>query len=396
MTSPSNAAGADHARPSETLAGIGEQANMLAHDIYVWVSQNSLHIAIAAVAGTIITLALLGVRSLGTRLCRQEGVPSIRTVIGRVIARTGFWFIVILAVEVVIRYANTPGAVDRTVNFFWVIAFSVQAALWARELILGLIEHRAGVSGDEGSSLGSAMGIIRLLVSFTLFALATILILDNLGVNVTGLIAGLGIGGIAIGLAAKGIFDDLFAALAILFDRPFKRGDSVRWDQTSGTVEAIGLKTTRVRSINGEQVIISNANLLNKELHNMARLDRRRLSVTVGVVYELPAAKLREIPGIIVGIVEAVEKCVVIRCGLINLNASSVDYEVQFDVRSEVYNEVYDARTAVCVAILERFAAEGIGIAYPTQTSYTAAPDGTLILPYADPQQDGAPETKAG
>jgi small-conductance mechanosensitive channel len=228
------------------------------------------------------------------------------------------------------------------------------------------------------------MGIIRLLVSFSLFALATILILDNLGVNVTGLIAGLGIGGIAIGLAAKGIFDDLFAALAILFDRPFKRGDSVRWDQTSGTVEAIGLKTTRVRSINGEQVVISNANLLNKELHNMARLDRRRLSVVVGVVYELPGEKLRAIPGIIRGIVEAVDKCVVIRCGCINLGASSVDFEVQFDVTSEAYNEVYDARTAVCLAILERFAAEGISVAYPTQTTYTAGPDGRPVMPYAD------------
>jgi small-conductance mechanosensitive channel len=114
------------------------------------------------------------------------------------------------------------------------------------------------------------MAIIRVLVSVALFAIAGILILDNLGVNVTALVAGLGIGGIAIGLAAQGIFSDLFAALAILFDKPFKKGDTIRYDQSTGTVERIGLKTTRLRSLTGEQLIMANTKLLEREIHNLA------------------------------------------------------------------------------------------------------------------------------
>ena len=114
------------------------------------------------------------------------------------------------------------------------------------------------------------MAIIRVLVSVALFAIAGILILDNLGVNVTALVAGLGIGGIAIGLAAQGIFSDLFAALSILFDKPFKKGDTIRYDNSTGTVERIGLKTTRLRSLTGEQLIMANTKLLEREIHNLA------------------------------------------------------------------------------------------------------------------------------
>ena len=127
------------------------------------------------------------------------------------------------------------------------------------------------VAEEQGAgTLGNAMAIIRLLVSVALFAIAGILILDNLGVNVTALVAGLGIGGIAIGLAAQGIFADLFAALSILFDKPFKKGDTIRYDQSTGTVERIGLKTTRLRSITGEQLIMANTKLLEREIHNLA------------------------------------------------------------------------------------------------------------------------------
>ena len=133
-----------------------------------------------------------------------------------------------------------PEGVASVIAVLFIVAATLQTALWVRELVLGVIEHRAGAAA-EGSSLGTAMGIIRLLVTIAIFIIAAIVVLDNLGVNVTGLIAGLGIGGIAIGLAAKGIFDDLFSALSIIFDKPFRRGDSIRWDQTSGTVEQIGL-----------------------------------------------------------------------------------------------------------------------------------------------------------
>src|SRR3546814_3685175 len=180
----------------------------------------------------------MGVKALGIRLCRSDADHTHwRTTIGRAFARTRLWFMVAVAAELVAGYAQAPGAVASTIRFGFVVASALQAAIWAREIILGIVEHRAGGDADNGT-IGSAIGIIRLLVTLALFAIAIILILDNLGVNVPGLVAGLGIGGIAIGLAAQGIFSDLFAALSIIFDRPFRRSDAIPFDQPTGPVRS--------------------------------------------------------------------------------------------------------------------------------------------------------------
>jgi small-conductance mechanosensitive channel len=244
--------------------------------------------------------------------------------------------------------------------------------------------------------LGSAVGIIRLLVTVALFAIAIILILDNVGVNVTGLVAGLGIGGIAIGLAAQGIFQDLFAALSIIFDKPFRRGDSISIEGVQGNVEDIGLKTTRIRSLTGEQVVVSNAKLLEQKIHNFAHLEHRRFALTLGLVYELPPETLASVPDMVREIVHAHPKASLVRCGLTAFGASSLDFELQFDVHTTDFQEAFDTRHAICIAILKSFAEAGIAFAYPTQTSFTAAPDGTLILPYGDPQPPEGEDRKEG
>jgi small-conductance mechanosensitive channel len=374
-------------RPSEVAASLQQRIQTFFEQAGDWMVQHSLQILVALAIGAVIVAVLIGVKRLGMRLCR-DGTPGAdwRTIIGRVIAQTRFLFMVVLAAHLVAGYAYAPDAVAKTIRFLFVIGLTLQAALWARELILGLVEHRVGRGGhSDHSALGSAIGIIRLLVTVALFAIAIVLILDNLGVNVTGLVAGLGIGGIAIGLAAQGIFSDLFAALAILFDRPFRRGDSIRWDTTSGSVEAIGLKTTRVRALTGEQVVISNANLLNKELHNLARLDRRRLVHKFGVTYQTKPETCEKIPEMLRAIVEGHDKCTLVRCGMTGFGASSLDFELQFDVHSEVYDVVFDTQSKVLIAILAAFNGAGIEFAYPTQMTFTAAPDGTLVMPYAEP-----------
>jgi len=241
---------------------------------------------------------------------------------------------------------------------------TLQVALWVREIVLGVIEHRAG-GLEQSSSLGSAIGIIRLLVTVAIFAIATIVILDNLGVNVTGLVAGLGIGGIAIGLAAKGIFDDLFSALSIIFDRPFQRSDTIKWDKTVGSVEAIGLKTTRVRSVNGEEIVISNTNLLNKELHNLTRLARRRIEFTLHLIYSTPSTALARVPDLVRAAIEAQDKCNLVRCGINDLTAPSIEILVQFDVQTASANDAFAARHAVAFAILAALENEGIEFAGP-------------------------------
>lgn len=355
----------------------------LAGETRDWITGNSADIALASAAALAVALILLGLRSYGSRIISDDTPDGKwRGIVAKVLSRTTLLFIVAAAIALVAEHAHTPSGLLRAIEVLFVIAASFQAAIWARELILGLIQSRVGDAEDH-STLGSAIGIIRLLVTVALFAIAIILILSNLGVNVTGLVAGLGIGGIAIGLAAQGIFSDLFAALAIIFDRPFRRGDTVRYDTTTGTVEHIGLKTTRLRSLDGQQVVISNTNLLNKEINNFALLEHRRFLLVLGMVYHTPPERLRAIPDMVRAIVERREQTNLVRCGLRGFGASSLDFELQFDVSGADYEFAFETRAAICLEILEAFEAAGIEFAYPTQTTYTAAPDGSLVMPYA-------------
>jgi small-conductance mechanosensitive channel len=224
------------------------------------------------------------------------------------------------------------------------------------------------------------------LVSVALFAIATIVILDNLGVNVTALVAGLGIGGIAIGLAAQGIFSDLFAALSILFDKPFRRGDVIQFDGTTGTVERIGLKTTRLRSINGEMVVMANTKLLDREVRNFAGNRTRRSQLPFGLIYQTPPEQLEKVVSLVKAAVESRKGCTFIRCAIVGFGASSIDFEVLFDSRTSDFNKAAADRTAIALAFLRAFAEHGLEFAYPTQTTFTAAPDGTMIMPYPQVQ----------
>lgn len=353
---------------------------------WAWFWSHWLQVTISVAVASLIVLAMLGLRILGTRLCqkRERWHSHWPVTIGRVISKTSFWFMVLFAAKLVDGYADPPAMLAATINVLFTILAAIQVALWVRELILGMVEARAG---PEHGSLASAIGIIRLLVTIVLFAIAAIAILDNLGVNVTGLVAGLGIGGIAIGLAAKGIFDDLFSALSIIFDKPFQRGDAISWDKTSGTVEAIGLKTTRLRATTGEEVVISNTNLLNKELHNSTRLARRRIVTKVGIAYYTPPDVCAEVPNILRKVVEAQAKCKLVRCGLVGFGDSSLDYELQFDVYSDLYDVVFNARHEVSVGIIHAFADAHIDFAWPTQVAIPARADGRPVDEI--PEHDG-------
>ena len=188
------------------------------------------------------------------------------------------------------------------------------------------------VAEENGAGpLGNAMAIIRVLVSVALFAIAGILILDNLGVNVTALVAGLGIGGIAIGLAAQGIFSDLFAALSILFDKPFKKGDTIRYDNSTGTVERIGLKTTRLRSITGEQLIMANTKLLEREIHNLAAAKARRVTIYLAVGGEASGSSIDAVSAAAAEAVAAQKGCKLVRCALSGAGGGALAFELVYD-----------------------------------------------------------------
>lgn len=351
-----------------------------------WIFENRETLLVGLAVAIALVAAMLVLRGIGRRtVARDPDLHSWRSVIGGVLAKTSIVFMVIAALDVVASYTDMPRRVAHVVDIAFVIAWALQGAIWARELILGVIGRRMGEDTTE-SALANAMAIIRLLVSVTLFAVALVLILDNLGVNVTGLVAGLGIGGIAIGLAAQGIFADLFAALAILFDKPFKRGDTIQYDHTTGRVERIGLKTTRLRSATGEQVVMANTKLLEREIHNFAEGRSRRSSLPFGLVYQTAPDQLEKVPSLVKAAIESRKGCSFVRCAILGFGASSIDFELLFDSASVDQNKVAGDRTAVALAILRSFAEHGLEFAYPTQTTFTAAPDGTMVMPYAVPQ----------
>jgi small-conductance mechanosensitive channel len=350
-----------------------------------WFAANAAVLPIGLAVAAVIVLFMLGLRWFGGWLV--TGDPDChhwRGVIGRVLQKTTVFFMVVAALDIVATYAAVPARIERLLDILFTIGFALQGAIWARELVLGVISRRSGDDPTE-TSVGNALAVIRVLVSVALFALAIIVILDNLGVNVTALVAGLGIGGIAIGLAAQGIFSDLFAALSILFDKPFRRGDTIQFDQTTGTVERIGLKTTRLRSLTGEQVVMANTKLLEREIRNYASGGSRRSQLPFGLVYQTDPDQLEKVPSLAKAAVESRKGCNFVRCALKAFSASSIDYELIFDSRATDANKVAADRTAVALAVLRAFAEHGLQFAYPTQTSFTAAPDGRMIMPYPAP-----------
>src|SRR5689334_2171345 len=327
---------------------------MGADHIRTWFEANRDGLLIGLIVAAVIVAVMLILRAFGRRaLARDPEGWGWRTVLGRVLARTSLAFMILAAADVVSTYAELPHKIARLIDVLFVIAFALQGAVWTRELILGLIGHR--VARDNGSSaLASAMAIIRVLVSVALFAIAGILILDNLGVNVTALVAGLGIGGIAIGLAAQGIFSDLFAALSILFDKPFKKGDVIRYDNSTGTVERIGLKTTRLRSITGEQLIMANTKLLEREIHNMAQAKARRVTLYLAVMGDASAAMIDAVGEAAGEAVASLKGCKLVRCALSGAGSSALTFDLVYDDSSRDNDVLAANRSAILRALIEQ------------------------------------------
>ena len=353
-----------------------------------WLQANWLQVAIAAGIGAAIYLLLNVMKGWGVRLCRDgEATARWYAILGRAAGRTGQIFMILTAARLVVGYADAPTSVTATVLTLFTIAAVFQAAVWAREIAFGVIEKRAVDHGHQGQALASALGIIQLLITIAVFAIALIVVLSNLGVNVTGLVAGLGVGGIAIGLAAQGIFADLFAALAILFDRPFQVGDSISYDKGSGsgTVEAIGLKSTRVRGGGGEERIIANKKLLDFEILNTTRRLHNRFKFDFHLGYATPPELIERLPALLR---EAVESAgyTLVHGGVNGFAASGVSCDVEFESKAADFPA--GARDAVAAAIIRRFRDNDVSFAYPTQVNLLA--EKTKPTPPAMPKDDEA------
>ncbi len=249
------------------------------------------------------------------------------------------------------------------------IVFALQVGFWGTGLISLYIERgvasRIEKDHEEDATTLDALGLI---VKIALWAILSLIILDNLNVEISSLVASLGIGGIAVALALQNILGDLFSSLTITFDKPFAIGDFVVVDDFEGNVEDIGLKSTRIRSLSGEVLIFSNTDLLNSRIRNYKRLEKRRISFNVGVIYGTPVEKLKKIPGMIEGIISPLENVEFDRTHFKTLGDFSLDFSVVYYVLAPAYAAYLDVQQAINLKIYQRFEEEGIEFAYPTQT----------------------------
>ncbi|MFC3713293.1 mechanosensitive ion channel family protein [Sphingoaurantiacus capsulatus] len=308
-----------------------DQTTEIAQSFYGWLRNDSLEALIAIGVGVGLFLLLRLLRGMGCRLLEKREDPAAwRSVVARVARRTHSFFLAALAADIVTNVVAPPGGLLTAVDFIFTVSAVIQGAIWVRELVLVAIAHRAEQGDADHSALANAMGVIRILVNIVVWAIALILVLDNLGVNVTGLVAGLGIGGIAIGLAAQGIFSDLFAALSIIFDRPFRRGDTIQYGTTTARVEAIGMKTTRLRAVSGEQVVMANTKLLEQEVRNLRLIDERRVLLILPLQPNTEADKLAQVPDLLRAVVEAQPSTRFEHAVVIGMNGNSIDVELMF------------------------------------------------------------------
>ena len=288
----------------------------------------------------------------------------------RVVRRFHLYFMVMISFALTDAMLGLPQAVSVIVKVFFVLAAILQIAEWVQEFAVSFIRRNVARSSGDARALASAFNIIKWFISVAVWSVALLLILDNVGADVTALLAGLGIGGIAIGIAAQGVFRDLFSSLSIVIDKPFQVGDTVRYGESWGVIEDIGLKTTRVRAKSGEQMIISNTNLLDYEIHNMARMARRRIETGFGVVYQTPPDLAEQVPEIVAKIVKDVPAVEFDRCGMSGFGPSSLDYQLVFYSLQPDFNRAMAARSRVLLALLRGLQAHGLEFAYPTQTLF--------------------------
>ncbi len=221
----------------------------------------------------------------------------------------------------------------------------------------------------SGLKIRSLRGIDKI-IKVVIYSFGIVLILGNFGLNVTALITGLGISGVAVALAAQKILEDLFNYFVIILDKPFEEGDFIVFGDFAGTVEFIGLKSTRIRSLSGEQIIVSNSNLLNEKVQNYKRMRERRVVFKIGVIYETPLEKLKKIPQIMKEIIDGIEGVRFDRCHFVNFGDFSLDFETVYYVNDSDYLHYMNIHQEINLKLAEQFSKEGISFAYPTQVIY--------------------------
>ncbi len=275
-----------------------------------------------------------------------------------------YWF---LALYIGLKLLTLPAIADTIINALflaWILYFAVRTANVAIDMLL------ARTNANESER--TARHMLALVGKGSLWVFATLLLLSNLGINITSLIAGLGIGGIAIAFALQNILSDLFSSFAIYFDRPFEIGDYITIGEQSGTVERIGIKTTRLRALQGEEIVIANRELTSVRIQNFKKMNERRIQMNFGITYETPHIVLASLPKKIKDAIGSFDGIRVDRVHFSGFGESTLDFQLVYFVKSREYGEYMDRQQKINLALIALFEKEKVSFAYPTRMVYSA------------------------
>jgi small-conductance mechanosensitive channel len=335
----------------------------------------SLMVALAAAVATYVGIrVVLRVLKHRTKAWAAQSDSAMAHAAAEILAGTSRALVLMVALLVGANLLDLPGRWESRLSQLWFVAVALQMGLWGmRGISMGVRRYverhsSAGMTQVSASATLLSWGLRTLLWSIVLLA-----ILSNVGVNITAFIASLGVGGIAVALAVQNILGDLFASLAIAVDKPFEVGDFIVVGSVSGTVQVIGLKTTRIRSLQGEQIVMSNTELLKQTINNYRMLEKRRIVFGFGVSYDTTPEQAEAIPAVVRKLIEAQPQLQFDRAHFKSFGASSLDYEVVYIVEDPAFNLYMDLQQALNLGLMREFKALGVEFAFPTSTVHIAS-----------------------
>lgn len=321
-----------------------------------------------AIIGTTVARILQAVLLRRIKKLAEKTSSTIDDFILTLVQRSVMPVLYFLAVYAGTRYLQLPAGVLKIVH----AAFIVTAVFFIIRGISDLLSYVFLRFTQQGAGQAKQAKGILLIIKIILWLAGIVFLMDNLGYNITTIIAGLGIGGIAIALAAQTVLGDLFSYLVIFFDKPFETGDFIVIGDKAGSVEYIGIKTTRLRTPGGEQLIVSNTDLTNSRVQNYKRMEKRRVLISIGVTYETKTEQLEKIPDIVRGILDRQTDVLFDRTHFSGFGDFSLNFEIVFYILSADYMQFMNSQHAFCLALHRKLAEEDIEFAYPTQKLFLA------------------------
>ncbi len=326
-------------------------------------------------AGILIFVGFI-LRILLWRLVRKLRVVAAKTpgrfddLIVELLDKTKSLFVFIVSLYAGALILTLPELAESILRGIFIVALLIQAGYWGNALVAFWVKRSVNQRLTEDAATATSMAALGFVAKMAIWTVVALLALENLGIDVTALVAGIGIGGIAIALAVQNILSDLFASLSIILDKPFVIGDFIIVGELMGTVERIGLKTTRVRSLTGELIIFSNSDLLSSRVRNYKRMYERRIAFSIGVTYQTSPEMVEEIPVLIEGIVSGQPDVRFDRCHFKAFGDFAIVFETVYYVLVPDYGAYMNAQQVINLAIMRTFAERQIEFAYPTQTLF--------------------------